>query len=234
MPRAPHPYSVHPGVAMIQKWIEDLPAKTGRSFEEWIKFIQREGPKDEKARRAWLKERHGLGANTAWWLAEKASGKTMGMAEDTPEGYLALASAYVDEQYAGKKAHLRPLYDTLLKLGLGMGADARACPCKTIVPLYREHVFAQISAPNQKRVDLALCFKNAAGIRFPKRLVPIKNDGRLTHRIEVESPAAIDDDLKLWFRRAYDHSAPKARAATKPARAAKKKVSKKTAKVRAR
>ncbi len=30
------PYSVHPGVAMVQKWIEELPGKTGRSLEEWI------------------------------------------------------------------------------------------------------------------------------------------------------------------------------------------------------
>jgi hypothetical protein len=27
------PYSVHPGVAMVQKWMAELPAKTGRSLE---------------------------------------------------------------------------------------------------------------------------------------------------------------------------------------------------------
>ena len=26
-------YSVHPGVQMVQKWIAELPAKTGRSLE---------------------------------------------------------------------------------------------------------------------------------------------------------------------------------------------------------
>jgi len=35
------PYTVHPGVAMVQKWIEELPGKTGRSLEEWIAFTYR-------------------------------------------------------------------------------------------------------------------------------------------------------------------------------------------------
>ena len=46
-------------------------------------------PADEKEWRAWLKTEHGLGTNTAWWLAERASGEAMGMADDDPESYLA-------------------------------------------------------------------------------------------------------------------------------------------------
>ncbi len=33
-------YSVHPGVAMMQKWIKELPAKTGRSLDEWIELTE--------------------------------------------------------------------------------------------------------------------------------------------------------------------------------------------------
>jgi hypothetical protein len=29
-------YSVHPGVAMVQKWVVELRQKTGRSLDEWI------------------------------------------------------------------------------------------------------------------------------------------------------------------------------------------------------
>ena len=68
-------YGVHPGVAMTQKWIAELKQKTGRSLEEWLRFIKQSGPKDEKARRDWLKTEHGLGTNSAWWLAERAEGK---------------------------------------------------------------------------------------------------------------------------------------------------------------
>ena len=48
-------YSVHPGVLMTQKWIGELKQKTGRSLEEWLKFIKKSGPKDETERKHWLK-----------------------------------------------------------------------------------------------------------------------------------------------------------------------------------
>src|SRR5262245_45286321 len=65
-------YSVHPGVEMVQKWIAELPEKTGRSLEEWIDHIRRKGPPTQKAKRDWLKHEYGFGSNTCWWLAERA------------------------------------------------------------------------------------------------------------------------------------------------------------------
>src|SRR5205814_3504986 len=139
MPKRKSLYGVHPGVAMIQKWVAELKSKTGRSFEEWIRHINKEGPDGEAERRAWLKDVHKIGTNTAWWLAERSVGKT-GAWADTPEGYLKQAESYVRDMFAGKKANLKPIYDELLKLGLGIAKDVKACPCQTIVPLYRHHV----------------------------------------------------------------------------------------------
>src|SRR5688572_28067820 len=68
-------YGVHPGVVMTQKWIAQLKEKTGRTLEEWLKHIKKEGPPTEKERRDWLKSGLGLGTNTAWWLAERSVGK---------------------------------------------------------------------------------------------------------------------------------------------------------------
>ena len=42
-------YGVHPGVLMTQKWIIELKQKTGRSLDEWLKFIRKEGPPTEQA-----------------------------------------------------------------------------------------------------------------------------------------------------------------------------------------
>src|SRR5215470_20070890 len=78
-------YDVHPGVSMVQKWVAELKEKTGRSLEEWLALVKKEGPKDEKARREWLKTKHTLGTNSAWWIAERAEGKGEG---DSPEAYL--------------------------------------------------------------------------------------------------------------------------------------------------
>jgi len=37
-------YSVHPGVTMVQTWVISLPQKTGRSLDEWIRLVQKDGP----------------------------------------------------------------------------------------------------------------------------------------------------------------------------------------------
>lgn len=198
-------YSVHPGVEMVMRWVETLPEKTGHSLDEWIELVKKEGPKDEKQRREWLKQKHKLGTNSAWWIAERADGK--GMEDSDPEAYLQAAERYVEEMFAGSKAGLRPIYDELLKVGLKIGKDVKACPCKTIVPLYRNHVFAQIKPSTRTRIDLGFSLRN---ITVPPRLIDTggaaKGD-RITHRIPISAIADIDDEVKHWLKAAYDQDA---------------------------
>jgi hypothetical protein len=198
-------YGVHPGVAMTQKWIAELKQKTGRSLDEWLRLIRKSGPKDEKARREWLKTEHGLGANSAWWLADRADGKDAEAGD--PEAYLEAAEGYVEKMFSGSKAGMRPIYEALLKLGLSVGKEAKACPCQTIVPLYRKHVFAQLKPTTRTRIDLGF----ALGDMKPKgRLIDTggfaKKD-RITHRIEITSLKDIDDEVKRWLKVAYDRDA---------------------------
>jgi Domain of unknown function (DUF5655) len=197
-------YGVYPRVAMVQKWVAELKGKTRRSLEEWIALVKREGPKDEKSRRDWLKSKHKLGTNTAWWITEHAEGK--GGEEDTPEANLNAAVMYVDEQYAGPKEKLRPIYEELLKLGKLLGDDVKACPCKTIVPLYREHVFAPIKPTTNSRIDLGFALAHHQG-KLPKRLIDtggLAKKDRITHRIELTCAAEIDSEVKKWLKTAYD------------------------------
>jgi hypothetical protein len=204
-PRKKSIYGVHPGVAMTQKWIAELKQKTGRSLDEWLRLIKKAGPKDEKARREWLKTEHGLGTNSAWWLAERADGK--GSEVGDPDAYLQAAEGYVEAMFSGGKANLRPIYDALLKTGLKVGKDAKACPCQTIVPLYRKHVFAQIKPTTRTRIDMGF----ALGDMKPQgRLIDTggfaKKD-RITHRIPITSLDDIDDQVNHWLKVAYDRDA---------------------------
>ncbi len=202
--RTPSLYGVHPSVAMVQKSLAELKENTGRSLEEWIALVNREGPKDEKSLRAWLKAKHKLGMNRAGWIAERAGGK--GGDLDTPETYLKSAVRYVEEQYAGPKEKLRPIFDELLTLGRLMGDDVKACPCKTIVPLYRNHVFAQIKPTTNSRIDLGFALTNYKG-KLPKRLIDtggLAKKDRITHRIEITAAEQIDGDVKKWLKTAYD------------------------------
>ena len=197
-------YGVHPGVAMVQKWIDELKEKTGRNLDEWVVLARKEGPKDEKSRRDWLKINHQLATNSAWWIAARIDGKESD--EDSPERYLAAAPKYVDEQYSGKKQALRPLYEQVLALAGRLGGDVKACPCRTIVPLYRKHVFAQLKASTNTRLDLGLALGHYKG-RLPKRLVDtggLAKKDRITHRIELKSTGEIDQDVGKWLKTAYD------------------------------
>jgi|SRR5689334_827623 len=194
-------YDVHPSLAMFQKTLAGLKQKTGRTLEEWIRFIEKEGPKTEKDRREWLKAKHGMGTNYAWWIAEQSVGKGD---DGSPETYLKQAAEYVEEMYAGAKESLRPLFEELLALGRSLGKDVKVCPCQTMVPFYRKHVFAQIKPTTRTRIDLGLALKDT---KVPKRLIDtggfVKKD-RITRRIEITSTKDIDAEVKKWIKIAYE------------------------------
>jgi hypothetical protein len=187
---------------MVQNWIATLKEKSGRTLEEWLALVQSEGPPTEKERRDWLKSKFGLGTNSAWWIAEHAEGK--GDEDTDPEAYLLAAEGWVEAMFAGGKAGLRPLYDRLLQMGLKLGKDVKACPCKTIVPLYRNHVFAQLKPSTRTRLDLGLSLGAA---KATGRLIDTggyaKKD-RITHRIPIASVADIDDEVQSCLKTAYD------------------------------
>jgi len=195
-------YSVHPSIAFVTNWKEGLKEKTGRSLNSWVSLVKTSGPAGEKERVAWLKQEHKLGTNSAIWIAERASGKDADM--DSPESYLKAAERYVKTMFRGPYSVLRPIYDELLQLGLGLGSDVKACPCKTMVPLYRHHVFAQIKPATRTRVDFGFAL---GGRKGGGRLIETggyaKKD-RITHRVGIESVDQIDAEVKKWLRTAYE------------------------------
>jgi len=199
-----NPYSPHPGIAMMRNWIETLPAKTGRSLEEWLRLIEEQGPAAEKERVAWLKSEHGLGTNSAGWLAERSVGK--GEEDGDPELYLRCAVGYVDAMFAGREI-LRPVYDELLKLGLSIGPDVKACPAKTIVPFYRNHVFAQIKPATKTRIDLGFALKDTPATGRLIDTGGFAKKDRITHRIPVARLEEIDAEVRRWLQTAYEMDA---------------------------
>ena len=198
---AASPYSVHPGVFTTQVWISSLPEKTGRSLEEWIRLVQKSGPPAERERREWLQKVHGLGTVTCWWIAQRAGGQ--GEEDSDPQAYLKAAAGYVEDMFRGSKAGLRPILEALIKLGKGLGKDVKICPCKTIVPFYRRHVFAQVKPAARTRID----FGFALGNRKPAgRLLDtggLAKKDRITHCIRISSLDEIDGEVKRWLQTAY-------------------------------
>ena len=200
MARSAVQYAVHPAVAHGQAIIAGLADSTGRSLPQWLKLVAAQKLEERRAIMAWLKQAHSLGMSSAMLIAEAATGSAEALGA---EGYLRAAPGYVEALFAGPKAALRPLYEELTDLALRLGRDVKISPTKTMVPLYRKHVFAQLKPSTRTRLDLGLAL---GGLKASGRLIDTggfaKKD-RITHRIAIGSAADIDAETQEWLKRAY-------------------------------
>ena len=196
-------YSVHPSVRYGRRILENLQVKTGRSLDGWIHLLGAEGPDGETERRNWLRKEHALGGTTARMIAQRSVGE--GLDDSDEAAYLSAAVGYVEAMYNGKAA-LRPIHDALVELGMSLGDDVRVCPCRTIVPLYRNRVFAEIKPATRTRIDFGLALEGISR-RLPERLVETggsaKGD-RITHRFALTHENEVDGTVKRWLAAAYD------------------------------
>jgi uncharacterized protein DUF5655/uncharacterized protein DUF4287 len=202
--KTPQPYDVHPSIRMVQNVVANMKEKTGKSLDEWLE-VAKKGPAGEKERAAWLKEKHGLGTNYSAWIATQSVGRQS--ADTDAHEYLQHAEDYVTAMYAGSKEHLKPIYEEILKYAMTLGPDIRVSPCKTMVPIYRKNVIAQIKPTTRTRIDLGLALGNA---KVPKRLINTggyEKKDRITHRIEITQHSDFDADAKKWMKVAYDANA---------------------------
>lgn len=194
-------YSPHPSIQYALNVLAAMAKKTGKNYEEWIRIVQKSGPNTEEARRQWLKEKHGLGTNTAHWIAEMSVGK--GRDAIDADLYLAAAPKFVEEMYAAK-AHLRPIHDALVEVGRSLGKDVKVCPCQTIVPLYRNHVFAEIKPSTKTRIDMGFALDDMKPVGRLIDTGGFQKKNRITHRIPISDVREIDAEVKKWLKKAYD------------------------------
>ena len=177
----------------------NLPAKTSRTFDQWVELTRQLGPPARKERIAWLKSEHGLGTVTANFIAADAEGHGI-MATYADEG------ALLDAMYAGEKAGLRALYIQLAKTARKLGKDVDLTVCKTYVGIRRGRQFAMIKPSTRARVDLGLALP---GVKIAGRLLKAGSLGndRMTHRIEIASKKDIDAEVVRWLMAAFEATA---------------------------
>jgi hypothetical protein len=189
-------YTIHPGFAMEESGLQILKERTGHTLEEWVRVVKKSGPATEKERIAWLKEAHGITTNYALWIAKRVDGGGSAASYDP--------DAMVETMFAGKKAALRPIYDRMLELAFGLGKDVRVSPCKTMVPFYRKHVFAQVKPTTATRIDVGFALKD---LKPSGKLIStggFEKGDRITHRIPVASIGECDKEVQKWLKHAYE------------------------------
>lgn len=142
---------------------------------------------------ALLKHEHGLGHGHANLLATKA--------REILAGGPASAADLLDAQYAGAKAHLRPVHDRVVDLARGLGDDVEVVVNKTGVSLRRRKQFAVVRPVSAKRTELGL---NLPATPDDDRVEPAS--GMCSHRMYLHGPDEVDGTVAGWLRQAYDHA----------------------------
>ncbi len=192
------PYSMHPAYTHMAAIERKMLENTGMTVFEWVEQLRSRGPKERKDRHVWLAAQ-GLGSVQASVVIDRLQGE-MG-----PESYD--PDLLVKEQYQGRKSEMLPLYEHLLAAGFALGDDVRACPCKTMVPLYRNHVFAQIKPTTQTRIDLGLALSDTPATGLLIDTGGFAKKDRITHRIPIQTVDDVTAEVLNWLSTAYKRDA---------------------------
>lgn len=178
---------------MLKTMIANLPAKTGRSLEDWRKLLADRGLSAHKEIMAFLKSDQGVThgyANTISQLARQAEQGGAPAGEDLVAG-----------QYSGAKESLRPIYEALAGAVHDFGPDVELAPKKAYVSLRRGKQFGIVQPSTRTRVDVGINLKG----RPPSGRLEASGsfNAMVTHRVRLTAVGDVDDELLGWLRKAY-------------------------------
>ena len=172
----------------LQTMINNMPEKTGKSLEEWIKILHTKNFEKHGQAVKYLKEAHGVThgfANTIVSLSKQ---------DDSTEADL------VQAQYKGKES-LIPIYEQLLSTIQKLGDDVKVVPKKTSVSLVRNKQFALIKPATKRRIDLGLKIKDKPTTDRLQNSGPFGT--MCTHRVCLSEASEVDEELLNWLKEAY-------------------------------
>lgn len=175
----------------LQTMINNMPEKTGKSLDEWIKILNEisfsKHSEAVKFLKSEYKVTHGF-ANTIVTLSkEKPS------SEDE----------IVQLQYKGKEA-LLPIYNELIAYVKTLGKDVTISPKKESVSIIRKKQFILIKPATKTRIDLGFKLKNKPTTSRLENSGPFGT--MCTHRVKLSAINDVNNELKNWIKEAYEKS----------------------------
>jgi len=177
-----------------QTMIDNLPEKTGKSLDQWLKLLSTQKLQKHGEIVKWLKSDHAVTHGFANLIAHSyrnvAAGDSGGAAD------------LVDAQYKGPKEGLRPIYEEIIKVVSKFGNDIEIAPKKAYVSLRRTKQFALVQPSTRTRVDVGINLKGQSPT------VRLEESGSfnamVSHRVRVAKKDEVDAELKRWLKKAYD------------------------------
>lgn len=170
--------------------LRNIETKTGQSLAQLRALIATSGLTKHGEVRAMLIERLGLGYGDANTLAHAAKAGVAPTDGGDP----------LDAIYAGNKAALRPIHESVMARIERFGAFEIA-PKKGYVSLRRKKQFAMLGPATQTQVEIGL---NAKGLPADARLKAMPAGGMCQYTVRLSTPAEVDAGLVAWLRAAYD------------------------------
>lgn len=170
---------------------------TGRGMEAWIEEARLSGIDRHKDLVDHLKSRgltHGY-ANSVALQTFGTHAEAIG------------SEALLDQMFAGPKAALRPIYDTLVAAIREFGDDVELAPKKGYVSARRFKQFAILQPSTRERFDLGLNLKDVT----PEGRFEAAGgfNAMCSHRVRIGEPDEIDAEVLAWLREAYDRAGAK-------------------------
>jgi hypothetical protein len=180
--------------------VSNIEKKTGKTLAQLKAAIAGCGKAKHGEIRAWLMETYGLGhgdANTLTHVAKASDGASAAKAAG------ASAEDVLREIYSGKKEHLRPVHDRLMKAIAGFG-EFEVAPKKGYVSLRRKKQFAMLGPKTNDRFELGLNIKGEVKDPRAKALPP---GGMCQYVVPLTSADEVDAKLVALVRLAFDGAA---------------------------
>ncbi|MEZ5961140.1 MAG: DUF5655 domain-containing protein [Hyphomonadaceae bacterium] len=177
--------------------LANIEKKTGKSLAQLSTAIKKCGLSKHGEIRTWVMETYGLGygdANTLTHVALKSDGASAAKASG------ASTDDVLAEIYSGKKEHLRPIHEKLMKAITKFG-DHEVAPKKGYISLRRKKQFAMLGPKTNDRFELGLNLKDDIK---DTRVKPVPPGGMCQYIVPLTSAGEIDDKLIGYIKKAYD------------------------------
>lgn len=172
-----------------------LSKNTGRGLDAWVTLAKATGIDKHKALVDHLKSVEGLTHGYANSVALRTFASDASAIGD---------AALMDAMFAGPKADLRPIYERLVSIVQGFGADVELAPKKGYVSVRRSKQFAILQPSTKDRFDLGI---NLKGEPPAGRLESSGSfNAMVSHRVRLAGLAEVDGEVEGWLNQAYERA----------------------------